>query len=345
MTNSANVSVCIPTRNQSGYVLDTLESVLRQTVLPCEIVVSDDASTDATKEVVAKFGALQGSKLKGGVRYVRNDQALGLGGNSDRAVRLGSGDYCVKLDSDDMLEPRFVEVLKAQLEANPKAGWAHANVLNITSDGKPLGLAHTRKKTGFYSPEQLLPAYLRHNDTCHCVMLRKTAYLSVGGYRPEMRAHEDWLLWLEMIINGWGYVFDDQRLARMRKYDYSREMMTLRRQGIISCSWLMVDLVSKRLKGRGALPSGIAPVEALRRLRFSVARICINAAMHEPDRETRHDLFKAACAFSGSQRHRVLSALGRRLPLAVLELMARTAGAPRGLARNLVQRLRGIVRT
>ena len=233
MINSASVSVCIPTRNQSAYICDTLESVLRQTVLPHEIVVSDDASTDATREAVAKFSESQGLKLKGGVRYVRNDQALGLGGNSDQAIRLGSGEYCVKLDSDDMLEPRFVEVLMAHLKANQKAGWAHVNVLNITPDGKPLGLAHTRKKTGFYSPEQLLPAYLRHNDTCHCMMFRKSAYLSVGGYRPEMKAHEDWLLWLEMIINGWGYVFDDQPLARMRKYDYSREMMTLRRRRVI----------------------------------------------------------------------------------------------------------------
>ena len=92
----------------------------------------------------------------------------------------------------------------------------------------------------------------------------------------------------------------------------------------------MVDLVDNHLKGHGSLPGGMAPIEALRRLRFSVARTSTNAAMYEADLELAIAMFRAAYDFSGSQHHRVLSVLGRRLPLTVLGLMARTKGAPRG---------------
>ncbi len=124
MRQNPSIGVCIPTRNQSEFVTDALSSAFAQTVLPVDVVVSDDAGTDDTAKVVEQFRATLPPELSARLRYSRSQEPLGIGGNFDRAVRLAAGDFVVKLDSDDILEPDFIKILADQLEANC-AGWAH----------------------------------------------------------------------------------------------------------------------------------------------------------------------------------------------------------------------------
>lgn len=251
---------------------------------------------------------------------------------------MGTGAFCVKLDSDDILEPQFVEVLLDHLQKHPQAGWAHCNITNITPEGQELGLAHSRKKTGYYSAPELFSAYLSHNDTCHCVMIRKSAYQAVGGYRPEMKTCEDWLLWLEMILGGWGHCFDARPLARMRKYDSRPELMTRRRKEFIVSARLLVDVMRRQLEKQTPLPGGMAPEAALERLRDSVARLCKSSGLHEADRVTRRELFAAANDFSPRFSYRLWAAAGYRAPLVCLEGTDWLAGLPRRWARSCYQK-------
>lgn len=299
----------------------------------------DDAGTDNTQAAVARFGRTIPSELRPLLRYERNEETLGIGGNFDRAVRLTQGDFVAKLDSDDTLEPNFVKVLGDQLTANPKAGWAHCNVINVRPDCAVIGLAHTCKLTGFYLAADALGTYLEHNDTCHCVMLRKAAYLAVGGYRPEMKTCEDWLLWLEMLLGGWGYCYDDRPLARMRKYEARPDLMTRRRQDFVASAKLMVARVEGICRERKDSLGGPRVESALRQFRASTARLCVSSGCDEREPVVRRALFEAAHELAPSSRNRLWLAIGPRLPAQVTRFGTQVARTPRRLARSVVQRL------
>ena len=334
-----DLGICIPTRNQSELISDALRSAFCQTKQPCHVVVSDDAGTDDTETVVERFRQTLPEPIRPVLHYSRSPQCLGIGGNFDRAVRLAEGDFVVKLDSDDILEPSFIEVLSAHLEANPRAGWAHSNVLNIHPDGSSIGLAHTRKRTRFYPAAEALPAYFRHNDTCHCVMLRKSAYLEVGGYRPEMKTCEDWLLWLEMQFAGWGYCFDQRPLAKMRKYDARPELMSRRRKDFVESIQFMVPRIELLCRQK-AVALNMPAESLLEQFRAAVARLCVSSGCDEDDVAVRKALFTAAFEIHPSIANRLWLKAGFPLPAPMTRLGASLSSIPRRVARAIWQRAR-----
>jgi len=340
MNPTASVAVCIPTRNQSELITDALRSAFSQTVAPSDVVVSDDAGTDDTGVVVEAFRANLPPEQHARLRFDRSPLQLGIGGNFDRAVRLAQGDFIVKLDSDDILEPNFIEILSSNLLANPRAAWAHCTVWNIRPGGSPVALAHTRKTTGFYPAKKALPAYLKHNDTCHCVLIRKSAYLAVGGYRPEMKTAEDWLLWLEMLMGGWGYYFDDRPLARMRKYEARPELMTKRRKDFVASIRFMKTRLQELIEDKMTNSAMLNGETAMQTFDATAAKLCISSGCDENDAAVRQILFDTACEFSPSTRNRLWQKLGAPLPASTTRLMMQLSGLPRHCVRGAVQKLR-----
>jgi hypothetical protein len=333
-----NIAICIPTRNQADFINDALRSAFAQSVLPVDVVVSDDGGTDDTAAVVERFRETLPLEFRARLRYDRSPVALGIGGNFDRAVRLAAGEYVVKLDSDDVLEPDFARILAGQLQANPKAGWAHCNVWNVRPDLTPIALAHTRKPGGFYPPERALPAYLRHNDTCHCVLLRKSAYLATGGYKREMKTAEDWLLWLEMLFGGWGYVFEEKPLAKMRKYEARPDLMTRRREAFVESAQYMAPKIEKLCREKAII--GMSTEAALKRFRVALARLCITSGCDEANPQVRRKLFEAAYAVDPSLRSQLWRRIMAPLPTEVTRQFLNLAGLPRHCARKVIQQLR-----
>jgi glycosyltransferase involved in cell wall biosynthesis len=340
MTTLPSIGICIPTRNQSEFIGDALRSAFDQTIAPCDVVVSDDAGTDDTAAVVERFRETLPREKQQVLRYSRGAQCLGIGGNFDRAVRLSRGEFVIKLDSDDMLEPDFSKILGDSLRANPLSGWAHCNVLNIRPDGGPIGLAHTRKRTGFYAADAALPRYFQRNDTCHCVMLRKAAYEATGGYRPEMKTCEDWLLWLEMLLAGWGYSFDERPLARMRKYAARPELMSKRRLDFVDSVKLMVSRLEALCQSSQVGNERRMDERLLIQLREEVARLCVCSGADEGDRVVRQALFGAACEFNPSPANRAWRAVGSWTPAGITRWGMWATGMPRRWARAAVQHFR-----
>lgn len=108
------LSICIPTFNRSTFIGATLESIIAQATRDCEIVVSDNASTDDTEQVVSEY-ARHFERL----RYIRQDTNRGLDRNFDRVVELAHGEYCWLMTDDDLLMPgavaRVLEALRRNL--------------------------------------------------------------------------------------------------------------------------------------------------------------------------------------------------------------------------------------
>lgn len=103
----AGVSVLIPVRNAEAYLGETLDSVVRQTAVPREVLVVDDGSTDTSRAIAERYGAR--------VTVVDN---VGRGASAARTLagRLARGAYLQFLDADDLLRPDALERRVTALE-------------------------------------------------------------------------------------------------------------------------------------------------------------------------------------------------------------------------------------
>lgn len=112
--SSCKLSICIATFNRAAFIGATLDRIVSQITSDCEIVVSDNASTDGTEEVVAGY-----ARRCDRFRYFRQDTNKGLDRNFDRAVELARGEYCWLMSDDDWLKPnaiaRVLETLSRDL--------------------------------------------------------------------------------------------------------------------------------------------------------------------------------------------------------------------------------------
>jgi glycosyltransferase involved in cell wall biosynthesis len=94
------ISVAMATYNGGKYLAEQLDSILSQTLIPVEIIVCDDQSTDDTSEILENYSS------KGLLKYYINDQRLGFIGNFKKAVSLcNPGNYVALSDQDDIWLP------------------------------------------------------------------------------------------------------------------------------------------------------------------------------------------------------------------------------------------------
>ncbi|HLJ59288.1 MAG TPA: glycosyltransferase [bacterium] len=102
------VSIIIPTRNRCEKLREAVDSALAQegsgTTFEVEVIVVDDASTDATPHVVPRWP---------GLRYQRLEQHANVSTARNAGIAMSRGDYIAFLDDDDLLLPGFVRTLLA----------------------------------------------------------------------------------------------------------------------------------------------------------------------------------------------------------------------------------------
>lgn len=103
----ASVSVVMPTFNDVGRIGEALESILEQTVLPAEIVVSDDGSDDGTEQFVREFAERNHGAVA--VRYTRRDSQGGDAAARNAGIAAAHGEWIAICDSDDKWAPRKLE--------------------------------------------------------------------------------------------------------------------------------------------------------------------------------------------------------------------------------------------
>jgi glycosyltransferase involved in cell wall biosynthesis len=215
------VSICIPAYNAQRFIAETLESARRQDYPNLEIIVSDDASTDRTPEIVQ---AHESSR----VRLIRQKTNLGMTGNMNAVIRASRGKYVVKLDSDDLLEPDYVSALMPVMEAHPRVAFAHCSCRLIDVDGNFLG--YERSTQGSFLRPGLAewPRYVLGPRALHLLMIRRESFEAVGGYDENFIRAQDWKLERDLLSIG-DVFYHDRVLAHYRCHGEGKEGLGLLR--------------------------------------------------------------------------------------------------------------------
>jgi glycosyltransferase involved in cell wall biosynthesis len=196
--SSDSVSVVIPTYNRADLVVRALESVVRQTLPPLEILVVDDGSTDGTAERIAgKFPE---------VEVVRQDNR-GVSAARNAGIRQARGEWIALLDSDDEWAPIKLERQMAALGSGTHR-ICHCDEIWIRN-GKRVNPGQRHAKPGGWIYRDCLPLCAISPSA---VLLHQTVLAEVGLFDESLPVCEDYDLWLR-ITSRYPVLFLDELLV------------------------------------------------------------------------------------------------------------------------------------
>lgn len=132
-TSIRKLCVGLPVYNGETFLPKALDSMLAQDWGDFEIVVCDNASTDATPEICRAYGARDSR-----IRYERNERNIGANANFNRVFQFCRSPYFKWMVHDDLMEPSFLGRCIGMLEADPEAVLAHSAVRMIDEEALPL---------------------------------------------------------------------------------------------------------------------------------------------------------------------------------------------------------------
>jgi glycosyltransferase involved in cell wall biosynthesis len=184
------ISVLMPAYNAERYVVEAVESILAQTYTDFEFLIVDDGSTDGTRAILEEYATRDAR-----IRLISRENR-GLVATLNEMIALARCELLARMDADDVALPGRFERQVAFLEAHPDVACVGGAQFNIDDRGYLLhecfALAEEHDKIQEMIFSGICP--ISHP----CVMMRKTAVLAVGGYRPEMERAEDVDLWLRL---------------------------------------------------------------------------------------------------------------------------------------------------
>jgi glycosyltransferase involved in cell wall biosynthesis len=158
------VSIGLPVYNGERYIAESVRSVLEQSFDDFELIVSDNASTDATVDIVERVA--DGDPR---VTIVRNEVNRGAAWNYNHVFDLASGELFRWHAHDDLLAPGLIERLVRELDADDAAVLAHSWTRFIDADGDPLEVFRDDLHVTSLHPADRLREVVRRLTFCNAV--------------------------------------------------------------------------------------------------------------------------------------------------------------------------------
>jgi glycosyltransferase involved in cell wall biosynthesis len=176
------VSVIIPNFNYARYVAGAVESVLTQTYSDIEVIVVDDGSTDASRDILMNYG----DSIK--TIFQRNQ---GVSAARNNGVAASNGEFVAFLDADDEWLPKKLEKQVAMFRADAKLGLVHVGVDEISADGT--SLRHRLEgSSGDAKRDLLLIGRKGVLGGGSGLMVPRAVFDEVGGFDTRLSTSADW---------------------------------------------------------------------------------------------------------------------------------------------------------
>jgi GT2 family glycosyltransferase len=180
------VSLITPVFNTPvAWLGEAIDSVLAQIYANWELLLVDDASTDA--ETLAALPHLMARDSR--IRFARRKTSGGISAASNEALELARGEWIGLLDHDDFLEPDALFQVVKLLQAHPDADLIYSDEDKLTENGF---------EAPSLKPDWSPDFFLSYNYVCHFTCLRRALAVKVGGFRPEYDGAQDYDLFLRV---------------------------------------------------------------------------------------------------------------------------------------------------
>jgi glycosyltransferase involved in cell wall biosynthesis len=206
----ASVSAIIPCFNCAMTIDRAVGSVMGQTVLPFEIILVNDGSSDATPEKLFNLK----KRFPAEIKLIHLSQNYGPSRARNAAWESAAGDYLAFLDADDSWHSRKIEIQYNWMTCHPEVAMSGHQCMRMMNDESPendLPKNWRAHKVGRF--HQLLSNRLLTRS----VMLKRALPFR---FNENKRHSEDYLLWLEILLNKFQAGYLDLPLAYSYKAPY-----------------------------------------------------------------------------------------------------------------------------
>lgn len=273
------VSVCIPTYNGAEFLEPCLASVLAQTYADFEILLVDDDSTDATREIAEAI-----AKKDARLRVIRNEARQGLVGNWNRCLELAEGEWIKFVFQDDLLAPRCLERMLAVADATKarflccKRDFIFEG--EVSEEARAVYEQSARRIDEFFARANPMPpevfaekAVLRFKDNLigepTATLIHRSVFTECGLFEPDLIMCCDYQFW-NRAGSKLGVAYLPEVLATFRVHAKSTtaENAALRSLRMTHLDWFILlhhiehDPKCRELKAAGQR-HGVGAVEAL----------------------------------------------------------------------------------
>ncbi|MDX2442054.1 MAG: glycosyltransferase family 2 protein [Desulfobacterales bacterium] len=204
------ISVLIPLFNHQKYIIQCLESILKDSYANKEIIIIDDASSDKSSTIVDDWIKINNHIIT--VKFHKSPYNKGLCSTLNDLIDMSSGQYLVMLASDDYLLKDGIQKRLDFLKTNPDKCAVIGDCIVVDEQGKTIyssGLFDLRKANyKNYFNDYGLKKEILHNFAIPgpVLMVKKTFYEEIGKYDESLLC-EDWQFYVKTIaLNKLGFI-------------------------------------------------------------------------------------------------------------------------------------------
>lgn len=210
------ISAIVPCHNAERWILDALRSVSLQTRPPNQVVIVDDASTDASLALIETWAAHAPQDV-----VIKHLNFRNAAATRNVAIEESRGDWVAFLDADDQWVPEHLSEASSLLSGTSDIAFlGHKAILSMggnlirPSDNVPL--APTGSGLDAHTYLKLVAEKKRWRFNHSTILYNKSRLLSVGGFDPTFIRRHDIDLWLRVVAEG-TWTYDAQVHAHIRQ--------------------------------------------------------------------------------------------------------------------------------
>jgi hypothetical protein len=263
---SPQIVTVIPVYNGEPYIIQTLQSLAKQTVRPSRVIVLDGGSKDNTERTVKEFQAIK-------CEWVPEPVRLGAFGSMNHALEYAAeAQYLQILHADDWIEPPFYEVMTRQLENCDGLGLAFC--LDERIDEQNRRLSFSGKVDGKIT-ELARDDYLKHQagfgNQAFASSLLKTNYQKAPcRFRLDLSIVADAVFWAEWASHCQKIVKVNLPLGKYRWHNANgTSAFAPKTECLVQDEWRAMELM-EGFRGRGMSPSRRLKLKAMLAVRAGI---------------------------------------------------------------------------
>lgn len=197
------VSICVISYNSSKTIINTLESIKKQTYSPIELIISDDGSQDNTIEI-AKDWLEKNKTIFYNTELITVEKNTGVTANVNRAIKKAQGEFIKDIAADDDLVPEYIEKCIKYFESNTNIQVLFTKVKFIDESGN--NVEHTVDYDFFkLSAEEQFKTIVLHGAPAiptPSIIYRKSVFDKLGLFDERIPMWEDGPYYFTLTKNG-----------------------------------------------------------------------------------------------------------------------------------------------